>query len=110
PRTARADDLRNALEPWSGASVHVMSQGGGVFTASTSQETGFFYGSSIDTGRAMTDLASCGCSGYYQVDVDGRVHAHGDAPHRGSVTDVIAPGRLNAPVVAMLRGGTGKEL
>ena len=110
PRTARADDLRNALEPWSAASVHVMSRGGGVFTASTTPETGFFYGSSVDTGRAMADLASCRCSGYYQVDVDGRVHRHGDAPHHGSLTDVIPAGRLNAPVVAMLRGGTGQEL
>ena len=110
PRTAPPGDVRNALEPWSDASVHVMSRGGGVFTASTSPETGFFYGSSVDTGRAMADLASCGCSGYHQVDVDGRVHGHGAAPHHGSLTDVIPAGRLAAPVVAMLRSGPGREL
>lgn len=110
PRTARADDLRNSLEPWSSASVHVMSSGGGVFTASTSPETGFFYGASVDTGRPMSDLASCGCAGYYQVDVDGRVHAHGDAPHHGSVPDALRAGRLSGPVVAMLQSGARREL
>ena len=109
PRTARPVDLRTSLEPWSSASVHVMSTGGGVFTASTTPETGFFYGAAVGTGTPMTDLASCGCSGYYQVDANGRVHSHGDARHHGSLTDVIPSARLNGKVVAMAQSGVAEE-
>lgn len=110
PRRVPAGDRRIALEPWSGASVHVMSVGGGVFTASTSRETGFFYGSSPDTGRPMADLAGCGCPGYHQVDVDGTVYAQGDAPRLGSLPDIVPPGSLAAPVVALLGSGPAREL
>ena len=110
PATAPVDDLRIALEPWSNLSVHVMSIGGGVFTASTSPETGFFYGATVSTGRPMTDLASCGCSGYYQVDADGTVFTHGDARDLGSINDLFPADRLAGPVFAMLRSGPDREL
>lgn len=82
-----------------------MSRGGGVFTAAVTPNHAFFYGASPDTGRAMADLGSCRCAGYYLVDVEGRVHLHGDARSHGSVTDVVPSGRLVAPIVAMLASG-----
>jgi hypothetical protein len=103
PDAAPAGDHRIALEVDSSLSVHVLSASGGVFTVATSPNTGFFYGSASGGPRASADIANCRCGRYWVVDVAGAVRGFGDAVSYGSVTDLIPPGGLDAPVVAMTR-------